>query len=153
MGLIHVVLKVIILKELVIDILKEQMLQTIKEKPGVKALIIDGFPADVNEANLFSKEVYKPFVIIILNTKFPVIMERLAAYNPDVTGAWIQEHLPQYRLGLKSIRALYDNKMERIEANGPPEEVFKHILELLQERFRMETTDGAFMEGQMLIGQ
>merc|ERR1712037_913944 len=102
--------------EVVIDLLAEAMA---KESTG---FLVDGFPATVEQAQLFEKTVGSPVKIIVFEMKDELMRVRLEA---------IKKRIDNYNEGTKPVIKAYSNLVKSVNADQSKEAMFSEVCKIL----------------------
>merc|ERR1712055_759265 len=99
--------------EVVIDLLAEAMA---KESTG---FLVDGFPATIEQAQLFEKTVGSPVKIIVFEMK-------------DELMRAIKKRIDNYNEGAKPVIKAYTNLVKTVNADQSKEAVFSEVCKILE---------------------
>ncbi|XP_065172139.1 adenylate kinase isoenzyme 1-like isoform X2 [Atheta coriaria] len=110
---------------IILDLLKEEMLAKAKQTSG---FIINGFPINREQADMFVKEIGPVDVIIVFKCSHSVMLERYAQKMPHLTKQEIKAKLRQYTSHVKSSLQKYDTKVEKFDTSKETaDEIFPRI--------------------------
>merc|ERR1711962_1215814 len=114
--------------EIVINLLAEAMMKN----ASAKGFLIDGFPANVEQAELFEQKVGAPEKIINLELNEEVMKGRLGDRgNFDDNKEAILKRIATYTEQTKPVLAKYSNTVKKVNADPDKDKVFASICALL----------------------
>ncbi|VDM69797.1 unnamed protein product [Strongylus vulgaris] len=130
--------------EIVLDLLKENIVKEVKK--GSKGFLIDGYPRDIKQGELFEDEIQKARLVIFLDAPSDALIERLlkrarTSGRSDDNIETIKKSLETYTTKTAPVVDYYEkqNKLVKINAEGTEDEVFaevvKHIDGLIEKRY------------------
>jgi len=112
--------------EAVIDLLAEAMA---KESSG---FLVDGFPATIEQAQLFEKTVGSPVKIIVFEMKDDLMRVRLEGRgNFDDQKEAIKKRIDNYNEGTKPVIQAYSKLVQTVNADQSKEAVFSEVCKIL----------------------
>jgi len=116
-----------IAQEVVIDLLAEAMS---KESTG---FLVDGFPATMEQAQLFEKTVGSPVKIIVFEMNDELMRVRLEGRgNFDDRKDAIRKRIDNYNEGTKPVIQAYSKLVKSVNADQSPDAVFSDVCKILE---------------------
>ncbi|EPB73202.1 adenylate kinase [Ancylostoma ceylanicum] len=141
--------------EIVLDLLKEAMVkEAIK---GSKGFLIDGYPREVRQGQLFEKEIQPAKSVIFFDVSDDILVERLlnrakTSGRADDNIETIKKRLQTFATATTPVVAHYEmkKKLARIPAHGTVDEIFaevaQHIDTALKKKDRTTTIARALID-------
>ncbi|RCN50638.1 adenylate kinase [Ancylostoma caninum] len=121
-------------QEIVLDLLKEAMLKEVAK--GSKGFLIDGYPREVKQGELFEKEIQQAKSVIFFDVSDDILVERLL--NRAKTRQSQVSHYEKQK------------KLARIKAHGTIDEIFaelvQHIDSIVKKKARATTYARAMID-------
>merc|ERR1719430_144559 len=113
----------------VIAFLKE----AIEKNPEAKGFIIDGYPANLEQAKMCEDSLGKPKKIIVLDVPEDVMMKRLEdGENFNDQFVTIKARISSYKTNTKPVIETYGEAINVVKADRRPEEVFEDIKKVME---------------------
>lgn len=128
----------IIPDEIILDLIKEKMLNALSTTKG---FVFEGFPREKHQVKLFEKEIRSPDMVIYLKLEERLIQDRLQ--GRAVTSGRKNENDETLRFRIKqflrknnSIIKHYEKKLSIIDANRDIETIFTEISSVIDDNIR-----------------
>jgi len=95
---------------------------------NTKGFIIDGFPANLNQAKVFEEKIGSPEKIIVLNVNDIILKERLTKRsNFDDQPDAVDKRLETYNNETKAVVKAYAKLVKNINGEAQPRDIFEEI--------------------------
>jgi len=111
------------------DLLAEAMVQGFESK----GFLIDGYPADVEQAGDFESDICAPSAIIYLEAAPEVLTERLIGRgNFDDNKSSVEKRLASFEAKTRPLIAKYGDKVRVINVERNKEDIFADVLKVIE---------------------
>jgi len=98
------------------------------KKGNTKGFLIDGFPANLNQAKVFEEKIGSPEKIIVLNVNDIILKERLTKRsNFDDQPDAVDKRLETYNNETKAVVKAYAKLVKNINGEAQPRDIFEEI--------------------------
>nr|CAI5862679.1 unnamed protein product [Callosobruchus analis] len=119
--------------EVVLELLKEAI---IKALPTSKGFLIDGYPREKEQGILFEKNVAPVNLVLFFDASDETLVKRLmgralTSGRVDDNEETIKKRLHTFNTHNDQVIAQYPDKLKRINAERPPDDIFKEVTTLL----------------------
>ncbi|KRZ78452.1 Adenylate kinase isoenzyme 1, partial [Trichinella papuae] len=126
--------------EIVLDLVKEAMLEAIKK--GSRGFLIDGYPRDVRQGEIFEAEIMPCELVIFFDVSDETMMQRLLGRGQtsgrvDDNKETITKRLDTFHKQTQPVIDYYKakNKLVQIHAEGKVDDIFAEVDKALQKLF------------------
>ncbi|OUC48526.1 adenylate kinase isoenzyme 5 family protein [Trichinella nativa] len=126
--------------EIVLDLVKEAMLEAIKK--GSRGFLIDGYPRDVRQGEIFEAEIMPCELVIFFDVSDETMIQRLLGRGQtsgrvDDNRETITKRLDTFHKQTQPVIDYYKakNKLVQIHAEGKVDDIFAEVDKALQKLF------------------